>query len=48
MRTLGFRRGAIGILLFGQCAEIGIVGGGIGAGLAYRLFAGGRDAGTGA
>ena len=45
MRALGFRRGAIGILLFGECAAIGIVGGGIGAGLAYWLFAGGATMG---
>lgn len=45
MRALGFRRGAIGILLFGECAAIGIVGGGIGAGLAYQLFSGGATLG---
>lgn len=41
MRALGFSRGTIGGLLFGECAIIGVVGGGIGAGLAYWLFAGG-------
>lgn len=41
MRALGFGRGAIGVLLFGECAAIGIVGGGLGAGLAYWLCAGG-------
>src|SRR6516165_3674679 len=45
MRALGFRRGAIGILLFGECAAIGIVGGAVGAGLAYWLFAGGATMG---
>jgi len=45
MRALGFRRGAIGIHLFGECAAIGIVGGRVGAGLAYWLFAGGATLG---
>jgi putative ABC transport system permease protein len=45
MRALGFGRGTIGMLLFGECAGIGIVGGGIGAGLAYWLFAGGATLG---
>ena len=45
MRALGFGRGAIGTLLFGECATIGIVGGGAGAGLAYWLFAGGATLG---
>jgi putative ABC transport system permease protein len=45
MRALGFRRGAIGFLLLGDCAAIGVAGGGMGAGLAYRLFAGGATLG---
>ena len=45
MRALGFSRGAIGTLLFGECAIIGIVGGAAGAGLAYWLFAGGATLG---
>ena len=45
MRALGFTRGAIGTLLFGECAIIGIVGGGVGAVLAYWLFAGGATLG---
>jgi len=45
MRALGFSRGAIGTLLFGECAIVGAVGGGIGAGLAYWLFSGGATLG---
>jgi len=45
MRALGFSRGAIGTLLFGECALIGIIGGGVGAGLACWLFAGGATLG---
>ncbi|MGO9453650.1 MAG: ABC transporter permease [Candidatus Binataceae bacterium] len=45
MRALGFSRGAISMLLFGECAIIGIVGGAIGAGLAYRLFSAGATLG---
>jgi putative ABC transport system permease protein len=45
MRALGFGRGAIGTLLFGECAIVGLVGGGIGAGLAYWLFSGGATLG---
>ena len=45
MRALGFSRGAIGTLLFGECAIIGVIGGGVGAGLAYWLFAGGATLG---
>jgi putative ABC transport system permease protein len=45
MRALGFRRGAIGTLMFGECAIVGVVGGGVGAGLAYWLFSGGATLG---
>jgi putative ABC transport system permease protein len=45
MRALGFGRGAIGMLLFGECAVIGVVGGAVGAGLAYHLFSGGMTLG---
>ncbi len=41
MRALGFSRGVMGGLLFGECGIIGVVGGGVGAGLAYWLFSGG-------
>ena len=45
MRALGFSRGSIGALLFGECAVIGIIGGGIGAGLGYWLFSSGTNLG---
>jgi len=45
MRALGFSRGVIGTLLFGECAIVGVVGGGVGAGLAYWLFSGGATLG---
>jgi putative ABC transport system permease protein len=45
MRALGFSRGAIGTLLFGECAIVGVVGGAVGAGLAYWLFSGGATLG---
>ena len=38
MRSLGFSRGAISILLFGECGLIGAVGGLIGAGIALWKF----------
>jgi putative ABC transport system permease protein len=38
MRTLGFGRGSISILLFGECLAIGLVGGLIGAGVALWMF----------
>src|SRR5579885_467421 len=41
MRALGFSRALTGELLFAECAVVGIVGGTIGAGLAYWLFSGG-------
>jgi putative ABC transport system permease protein len=41
MRTLGFGRGAIAALLFGECGAIGLVGGALGAGAALWIFGGG-------
>jgi putative ABC transport system permease protein len=38
MRSLGFSRGAVSILLFGECGLIGAVGGTIGAAIAYGMF----------
>ena len=38
MRSLGFSRGAISILLFGECGLIGAVGGVIGAGIALSML----------
>jgi putative ABC transport system permease protein len=38
MRSLGFSRGAISILLFGECGLIGAVGGLIGASIALWMF----------
>jgi ABC-type antimicrobial peptide transport system permease subunit len=38
MRSLGFSRGAISILLFGECGLIGALGGVIGAGIALWKF----------
>ena len=38
MRTLGFGRGSIAILLFGECGIIGLVGGAIGAFIALGLL----------
>ncbi len=41
MRVLGFSRGPIAGVLFGECGAIGLVGGAIGAGAALWLFGGG-------
>ena len=38
MRSLGFSRGAISVLLFGECGLIGAVGGLIGASIALWMF----------
>jgi putative ABC transport system permease protein len=38
MRSLGFSRGVISILLFGECGLIGAVGGMVGAAIALRMF----------
>ena len=46
MRALGFSRGAIAILLFGECATIGLLGGLIGAGAALWMFSGGITLGA--
>jgi putative ABC transport system permease protein len=41
MRTLGFGRGTLAALLFGECGAVGALGGIAGAGAALWLFAGG-------
>src|SRR5271154_238294 len=46
MRALGFSRGSIAVLLFGECGAIGLVGGVIGAGLAVWMFSGGITLGA--
>ena len=46
MRSLGFGRGAVSILLFGECGLIGAVGGVIGASLALWMFHGGITLGA--
>ena len=46
LRTLGYGRGIIAYLLFGEAAFLGIIGGTIGALAALALFAGGVDIGT--
>lgn len=38
MRSLGFSRGAVSVLLFGECALIGVVGGLLGASTALWRF----------
>jgi len=38
MRSLGFSRGVVSILLFGECGLIGAVGGSIGAAIALWMF----------
>jgi putative ABC transport system permease protein len=38
MRTLGFSRGAVAVMLFAECGAIGLLGGTVGAGAAYWLF----------
>jgi len=46
MRSLGFSRGAISMLLFGECGLIGAVGGFIGAAVALWMFRGGVTLGA--
>jgi putative ABC transport system permease protein len=46
LRTLGFGRGRIAYLLFGEAAVLGVIGGAIGAGGAFAMFSGGMDLGT--
>lgn len=46
MRALGFSRGAVAFLLFGECGAIGLVGGVIGAGAALWMFSGGITLGA--
>lgn len=46
MRSLGFSRGAISFLLFGECGLIGAFGGLIGAGLALWKFSDGVNLGA--
>ncbi len=46
LRTLGYSRGIIAYLLFGEAVFLGIVGGTVGAIGALALFAGGVDMGT--
>ena len=46
MRALGFSRGAVAFLLFGECAAIGLFGGIIGAGAALWMFSGGITLGA--
>ncbi len=46
MRALGFSRGAVGVLLFGECATIGLIGGLIGACAALWMFSGGITLGA--
>jgi putative ABC transport system permease protein len=46
MRALGFRRGSVAALLFGECGAIGFFGGMIGAGAALWMFSGGVTLGA--
>lgn len=46
MRSLGFTRGAVSILLFGECGLIGAAGGLIGASIAWWLFRDGMTLGA--
>ena len=46
MRALGFSRGAVAFLLFGECGAIGLLGGIIGAGAALWMFSGGITLGA--
>src|SRR5262249_17303729 len=48
MRALGFTRGAIGTLSFGECAIVGVVGGGVWGGLVYSVVSGGATPRPGA
>jgi ABC-type antimicrobial peptide transport system permease subunit len=46
MRSLGFTRGAVSILLFGECGLIGAIGALIGASIAWWLFRDGMTLGA--
>jgi putative ABC transport system permease protein len=46
MRSLGFSRGRISMLLFGECGIIGAVGGLLGSGIALGAFHGGMTLGA--
>ncbi|HEY6395551.1 MAG TPA: FtsX-like permease family protein, partial [Candidatus Binataceae bacterium] len=46
MRALGFAPLTVANILFGECALIGLIGGGIGAGLAWWMFADGVTLGA--
>lgn len=46
MRSLGFSRGAISMLLFGECGIIGVFGGLLGSGIALWAFHGGMTLGA--
>ena len=46
MRSLGFSRSAISVLLFGECGAIGALGGVLGAGCALWMFRGGVTLGA--
>ena len=46
MRSLGFSRGAVASLLFGECGAIGLFGGIVGAGAALWMFSGGITLGA--
>ena len=46
MRALGFSRGRVAVLLFGECGAIGLFGGLIGAGAALWMFSGGITLGA--
>jgi putative ABC transport system permease protein len=46
MRALGFGRGTVAILLFGEAGAIGLIGGALGSTLALWLFAAGIDLGA--
>jgi putative ABC transport system permease protein len=46
IRTLGFSRVQVAILLFGECALIGVLGGLLGAGIALWLFGPGMTLGA--
>src|SRR5260370_37608938 len=46
MRALGFSRGAVALLLFGECGTIGLLGGIIGAIPALWMFSGGITLGA--
>jgi putative ABC transport system permease protein len=46
MRTLGFGRGALAAMLFGECGAIGLGGGAIGAAAAWVVFSSGATMGS--